>query len=234
VGAYPQGVDWNNDGKLDLMAGDSTGHVWFFQNIGTKQAPKLAEGVQLKAGGQPIIGTAPRYEKGQDGLYRLAPNTNILIGIYSKIHFGDWNGDGLIDLLVGQDGPGEQKMLLYLNAGTAAEPALAKPTVLELPEPALSRPSPYLLDWDGDGRQDLLCGTERAAVYFFRNIGAQQQPKLAKGVPLELRGADFEQSYRCRIAVTDWNNDGKLDLLVGNFYSHKKPAGGNVWLFLGK
>jgi len=32
----------------------------------------------------------------------------------------------------------------------------------------------------------------------------------------------------------DYNNDGKQDLLVGNFYSNKRPVGGNIWLFLGK
>jgi len=227
-------VDWNNDGKVDLVAGDSRGHVWLFLNVGTKQEPKLAEGVLLKAGGEPIVGTAPRYEKGQDGNYHFVPNTNVLMGIYSKIHVGDWNGDGKKDLLVGQDGPGGQSMLLCLNVGTDSEPVLAKPTVLELPGPPLARPSPYLVDWDGDGLQDLLCGTEHAEVYFFRNIGSRQHPKLAGGVRLALAGGEFDRGYRCRIAVTDWNNDGKLDLLVGNFYSHKEPAGGNIWLFLGK
>ena len=33
--------------------------------------------------------------------------------------------------------------------------------------------------------------------------------------------------------VTDWNNDGKKDLLVGNFYSKDRKPGGNMWLFLG-
>ena len=37
----------------------------------------------------------------------------------------------------------------------------------------------------------------------------------------------------------DWNNDGKLDILLGDFYSRKnddgkRTAGGNVWLFLGE
>jgi hypothetical protein len=140
VGAYPQGVDWDNDGKLDLIAGDSSGHVWFFRNIGTAKDPKLAAGVLLKAGGKPIVGVAPNYAKGSDGNYSLVPNTNALMGIYSKIHVGDWNGDGLKDLLVGQDGPAGQSLVLYLNRGTLSEPVLSAPTVLELPGPHLSRP----------------------------------------------------------------------------------------------
>ncbi len=227
-------MDWGNDGKLDLIAGDASGHVWFFKNIGTAKAPKLAAGVPLKAGGKPIVGVAPKYEKGSDGTYHLVPNTNHVMGIYSKIHVADWNGDGLKDLLVGQDGPGGHDLLLYLNRGTPSAPDLGLPTALELPEPRLPRPSPYVVDWDGDGIPDLLCGTEMAEVYFYRNSGSRQTPRLAKGVRLSLSGPGFNQGYRCRIDVVDWNNDGKLDLLVGNFYSNKKPAAGNAWLFLGK
>ena len=44
------------------------------------------------------------------------------------------------------------------------------------------------------------------------------------------------ERYRCRIDVTDWNNDGKKDLLVGNVYNGiwRDEISGNVWLFLGK
>jgi hypothetical protein len=97
----------------------------------------------------------------------------------------------------------------------------------------MSRPSPYIIDWDRDGKQDLLFGTDRAEVYFFRNTGTNENPKLEKGKRLDLTGGDFSKGSRCRIDVTDWNEDGKLDLLVGNFYSYKKPMGGNIWLFLG-
>jgi len=228
-------VDWNNDGKKDLVAGDSSGQVWLFLNGGTDKAPVLAPAVPLKEGGKTILGQAPDYQRSMDGTYRMVAKTNTLMGIYSKIHVGDWNGDGLKDLLVGQDGPGNQNMLLYLNVGTASEPVLAAPVSIDgMLEPKLSRPSPYLVDWDGDGKQDLLCGTEQAAVYFFRNIGTAQQPKFARGVPLKLKGGDFASSYRCRIEVTDWNNDGKLDLLVGTACSGAGGTRGNVWLFLGQ
>jgi hypothetical protein len=228
-------VDWNNDGKNDLLAGCSSGKVWFFANTGTKENPVLAAGVQVTAGGTPIVGTQPKYEKDKDGNYRrVANNNDSLMGIYSKIHAADWNGDGLKDLLVGQDGPGGQQFVVYLNEGTASEPKLGKPAVLQLPEPPMSRPSPYVVDWDGDGVPDMLCGTESASVVFFRNTGTKNAAVFAKGVPLALKGDGFDKGYRCRICVTDWNNDGVLDLLVGNFFSADKKSGGNIWLFLGK
>ena len=213
-------MDWNNDGKNDLLSGDTKGQVWIFLNEGTSESPKLAKGVQVEAAGEPIVGSR---EKGK------------IIGIYSKLHYADFNGDGLKDLLVGQNAPAGDNLLFYKNIGTKSKPKLAKPEPIELPEPKMSRPSPYVVDFDGDGVVDLLFGTERSEVYFFRNAGTNEKPKLKKGRNLKLDGGeDFENSYRCRIDVTDWNNDGVLDILAGTFYSKKKPMGGNVWLFLGK
>jgi hypothetical protein len=232
-------VDWDGDGKKDLLAGDSSGCVTFFRNTGTAEAPVLAAGVRLKTGGEEIKGVPARYEKGADGKYQMQPTPDKIMGVYSKIHVADWDGDGLLDLLVGQDGPNAgQDLLLYRNTGTAREPALDKPVALKLPGPGMTRPSPYVVDWDGDGVPDLLCGTENADVRFFRNTGTRTAPAFAEGVRLDLKGDGFEKGYRCRIAVTDWNNDGKLDILIGNFYSINAPgagrAGGNVWLFLGR
>ncbi|KPL24732.1 MAG: hypothetical protein AMJ75_02905 [Phycisphaerae bacterium SM1_79] len=226
-------MDWNNDGKKDLLSGDTKGQVWLFLNTGTQKAPELAEGVRVQADGQPILGNPPRYSDSDGGL-QVERDPEKLMGIYSKIHLGDWDGDGLKDLLIGQDGPGGRNLLFYKNIGTQSDPKFGQPKPLELPGPSMSRPSPYLVDWDGDGKLDLLFGTERPEVYFFRNIGTKQKPKLEPGKKIELIGDDFSRGYRCRIDVTDWNGDGKLDVLAGNFYSHKRPVGGNIWLFLGK
>ena len=199
-------------------------------NEGTAQRPQLAAGMPVRADGIPIKGIAPDYEKGADDMYHFVPKPNLLIGIYSKIHFGDWNGDGLDDLLVGQSGPGGHDLLFYKNTGTAQSPKLAKPEAIKLPGPPMSRPSPFIVDWDGDGVMDLLFGTERPKIYFFRNQGSNQSPKLAEAKEVPLTGDGFDLGYRCRIDVVDWNEDGRLDILVGN----RTRVGGNIWLFLAK
>ena len=207
-------MDYNNDGKIDLISGDTKGNVWVFLNVGTVTKPKLAEGKPVKADGKAI-----------------AAKSSPLAGTYSWLHMGDWDADGLKDLLVGHT----SSLLLYKNVGSPAEPKFQAPTKFEFPGGKCpSRPGPYIVDWDGDGKRDLLIGTESAGVLFYRNVGTAKKPKLAKAEPVTLKAEGLKGSYRYRIDVTDWNNDGKLDLLVGNFYSNKKPIGGNVWLFLGK
>ena len=207
-------MDYNNDGKQDLIAGDTRGNVWVFLNIGTKAKPKLAEGKRVEADGKPI-----------------ARGSDALAGSYSKLHMADWDGDGLMDILVGHS----STIILYKNAGTQSAPRFQAPVPIHAPEGKFPfRPSPFVVDWDGDGKKDLLVACERPQVYFHRNVGTAKKPQLASGKLLALKGEGFENGCRCRIDVTDWNKDGKLDLLVGNFYSNKRPIGGNIWLFLGK
>lgn len=212
-------MDFNNDGKKDLLAGDTKGQVWLFLNTGTDAAPVLAEGVRLESAGNTIVGSSSDKAS--------------MMGVYSKLHYADWNGDGLDDILIGQSSAGHD-IVMYKNVGTKSEPKFAKPVPVDLPGPKMSRPSPYVFDWDGDGKVDLLLGTERAEVYFCRNVGTNKEPKLEKGKKLDLVGDGFDKGYRCRIDVADFNDDGKSDIVVGNRYQGEKPLGGNVWVFLRK
>ncbi len=230
-------MDWNKDGKKDLIAGDTEGRVTLFLNTGTPEKPELAAGVPIESDGKPITAkkTVYKVENNKAVVDKETPGSNPLAEIYSKINVADWNGDGLDDLLVGHD----TTLVFYKNIGTAQEPKLAAPVKLEPPSGKWPmRPSPYVVDWDGDGVQDLLLGIEGMGPQgkfplFYRNAGTNQEPKLEAGIPLKLEGDGFDGSYRLRLAVSDWNNDGKMDLLVGNFFSGSgQESGGNVWLFL--
>jgi hypothetical protein len=90
-----------------------------------------------------------------------------------------------------------------------------------------------VVDWDGDGKRDVLIGSEEGQVWFLRNTGTNAKPVFA--APEEIKLPGLEGAIRTRIAVVDWNNRGKLDLLVGTYYygggADKKGSGGNVWLF---
>jgi hypothetical protein len=213
-------VDFNNDGKKDLLAGDTKGQVWVFLNSGTDAAPVLAEGVRLESAGNTIVGSSSDKAS--------------VMGVYSKLHYADFNGDGLDDILIDHTAGSGHDIVMYKNIGTKSEPKFGKPAPVELPGLKMSRPSPYVFDWDGDGKLDLLLGTETTAIYFCRNVGTNKEPKLDKGKKLGLAGDGFEKGCRCRIDVADFNGDGKSDIVVGNFYSDKKPMGGNVWVFLRK
>ncbi len=165
-------------------------------------------------------------------------NTHEFAEQYTKVHASDWNGDGLLDLLIGYSGPCIQ---LLLNEGTAKEPVFNKAIAFPLSSnPPATRPNPVLFDWDRDGKRDLVVGTEWGNVVFFANTGEDRNPRFAEGKGLEAVGKPIKLDCRVRIAVCDWNNDGVPDLVAGNCYHVKDPKmqrvggiRGNVWLFAG-
>ncbi len=194
---YISVVDWDDDGDHDLLIGDASGYIHVYLNKGSRRRPVLQEGLVVTRGGRPInVGS------------RAAPD------------FVDLNGDGRKDLVVGNmDG----FIMVYTNVGVEGRPAFSGPYKLSLkggsPINVGTRSAPRLFDWDGDGLKDLLIGEVRGYVYFIKNTGTEDKPlfikaerlRLEDGRPLKypLKGA------RSRLAVTDWDDDGVPDLIVG-------------------
>lgn len=88
--AGPIAADWNQDGTLDLIVGAGDGAVRYFQNLGTKTAPRFAKGVDLIPPSD-----ADRRERMQEG---TDPKGH---GLRTKVCVNDANRDGTLDLLVG-------------------------------------------------------------------------------------------------------------------------------------
>jgi len=84
-------------------------------------------------------------------------------------------------------------------------------------------------DWDGDGVKDLV-GSSTSGVYWCRNLGSETSPVLQAQAALRAPSAGgltpIVTGARMRLDLTDWNNDGAIDLLIGN-------ADGTVSLFEG-
>lgn len=217
-------MDFDKDGNKDLLAGENSGAIWFFRNTGTDANPELARGVRVESNGKAITSKKDKRTM----IKELQSNTMVsanhpLAGKEAKIEFTDWNGDGSTDMLVGNY---EGRLLVYYNTSEEGPPCFSAPGVITPQSGSFPRrPSPHVADWDGDGKDDLLVGDEFGKIYFYSNCGTRAKPSFESGAPLEAKGKQIVKGKRSRIAVIDWNNDGRLDLVLGDHT-------GNVWLYL--
>jgi hypothetical protein len=161
---------------------------------------------------------------------------------HCRIDLDDWNGDGLVDLIVGEQ---YGHLFWWPNLGTAAEPVYRYGKFIVNAE---GQPldtglgaAPKVVDWDGDGQKDLLVGAHWNRLLFYKNVGSNQQrrfeyrgPVSVGGSPLELpirpmtRGSEsvFKHDYYPVPEVVDWDDDGDLDLLCGGYVT------GRVYLYV--
>lgn len=149
-----------------------------------------------------------------------------ITGTASAAHAADWDGDGDYDLIIG-DILG--KVYLVPNEGTPESYAFSKEQKIQAggnPIDVKRSAGPFAADWDGDGDLDLLVGADDGSVSLFRNTGNAKSPELASAVQLvppaeklssENPPKNVRRGSRSKICVADWNQDGRLDLLVGDF-----------------
>jgi hypothetical protein len=244
-------VDLDGDGTLDLISGSWPGELYFFRGKGKGdfEAPRQIKdkngeplnpggGIREDPDGSILITGDAKFEEtkeGHDVIYRgkrikTTPDKPVAVtGCATAVHAVDWDGDGALDLLVGDI---RGRVWLIRNEGTAKKYAFGEPRALEAGGKELTVPhgdaGPFAADWDGDGKLDLLAGAGDGSVWFYRNIGEAKAPKLAVGKMLVGAGAGFDEvpkeprrGIRAKICVVDWNGDGRLDLLVGDLATQK-------------
>ena len=198
-------VDWDNDGKPDLLAGDTDGFIWFFRRTG-EPFPLFEQGKRLLAGGRPLCTAA--------------------IGGHARFDITDWNNDGQPDLVVANGGG---TVTLFMNQGTLQTPVLAagqpltaggKPIELPgahngTPVPS-ARSSALVCDWNNDGRKDVILADDKG-YYYCQNIGTDQAPELLWPKPILFGGKKVSYSRPNLGSFVDWDGDGKKDLIGCNF-----------------
>jgi hypothetical protein len=192
-------VDWNDDGRTDLLAGDCDGFVWFFRNTTNHLYPVFAPGERLTAAGE---------------ILSLAGNAG-----HARHDVCDWNNDGRQDL-VAADGDG--KVTVFLNEGTDALPVLGRgQPVMTQTSDGKSQPidrgtRSHLLvgDYDNDGKKDLIFSDQdNPGFYFLKNVHTDADPRFTAAKRLDLNPYQRPNLG----SFVDWDGDGKQDLITCQF-----------------
>lgn len=177
----PTVADLDGDGLPDLIVGTWRDQVQWWRNVGTRSAPS--------------------YELADSALITLTRGSN------TAPAFADLDGDGDLDLIVGE---ASGQLNLYRNLGTASAPRfeLLSDTFQDID--VGRRSAPVFADLRGNGMPDLLLGSEDGDVQHWRNVSDASGVRFVREADLSVQTGPFST-----VTVGDLDGDGDLDVLVG-------------------
>jgi hypothetical protein len=238
--AIPALADLDGDGDLDLLVGnridtvsDTAGTIAWFENIGSARAPSLVHrGVlpmqrefhyaptvaDLDGDGLPdlLLGTwrdkvqfwrntgsraVPAYTLADSALVVLTRGSN------SAPAFADLDGDGDLDLFVGE---ASGQLNFYRNIGSRVAPHFELVSDVFQDIDVGRRSTPTFADITGDGKPDLLLGSEDGGVQLWRNVSDSAGVRFEQDSSFVLPSGPYSS-----VAVADLDGDGDLDIVVG-------------------
>lgn len=204
----PRAVDWRGVGAVDLLVGQENGRVYL-----TRCLDRRDQGVPVYS--EPIA------------LQQRDPELSV--GSAAVPVLCDWDGDGDLDLIVGDAGGDVQ---LFENVGTPNDPRFALPVKLCAegkpiriqagPTGSIQGPAeakygytcPCVADWSGNGLPDLILSDVTGGHTLFINVGTRSRPELAAGQPILCGGKPLQTVWRVRPWAVDWDGDGVVDYLT--------------------
>ena len=162
----PRLIDLNNDEREDLIVGGGNDQIYFYTN----EATSTMEGFEFVA--------EDHGKTGYSGLFSKWPRpdgtTGIMIGNKLAPAFGDLNGDGLPDMIVGNE---NGNLFYFENIGTEGKPVWKQVNIPTISNIKVSgRAVPYIINLNGDLRPDLVIGSSDGKVYYALNVGSAFSP----------------------------------------------------------
>ena len=211
----PALMDINNDSLPDLLVSpfdlsliksENKKSVWYYKNKGTQQVPHFE--LQTKS----FL---------QDEMIDLGS------GAYPVLY--DMNGDGLLDLIIGNYGYYDSttsdgyaiscyysaSVSYFQNVGTPFKPVfrLITDDLADLRKLGYTSLIPSVGDVNGDGKPDIILGTSNKGLIYLENNSASSDGLTF--LPPVVNYKSLSVPDYASVQLFDLNNDGLLDLIVG-------------------
>lgn len=223
--ATPFVYDWDGDGDQDILSGNTAGNIGYFENLGTA------------AGGLPKW-AAPKLlnVKASDGHVKpfrimAGPHGSIQGPCeakwgYTTFSVADWDRDGDGDIVYNSI---HARLGLLINEGRLLVERQFDTGLSEAPpdwywwqtksSSSLTqwRTTPVAVDFDKDSRLDLVMLDQLGYLTLRPTCGAAQRIFIdEQNRPIQLNPKSCGGSGRNKLSVVDWDNDGRLDVLVNS------------------
>ncbi len=208
-------IDIDNDGLKDLLispfdpslhTSDNYNCVWFYKNTGSA--------------------AQPRFELQSEQLFR---NEMMDFGSASHPVLYDFDGDGLQDLFVGNDGMYDSsyyheallhsvylpQITFFRNTGSVSEPSFrfVSDDLAGILAMGLRGVYPAFGDLTGDGMPDMLIGHSDGTIIFFQNAGDNSGGPVFDTPVKNWQNIDVGEYSTPQLF--DLSNDGVADLIIG-------------------
>lgn len=224
--SVPTVGDWRGTGVPDLLVGSVEGYVFWYKTVSTKPL-RFAPPERVRLGDWEIRRVA---KPNPAGGYHWGSSQGPLDGYnggYSNPVLVDWNGNGLLDLLV-SDMIGLYDW--YPNRGTKTQPRLGPPQRLHIDGEPLFGPwrvQAGAADFTGYGLPDLITMDLDLDLALYRRVGREKLSGLRSGLKLRYENGETIKTHgvytpeggdgrgRTKIQIVDWDHDGRLDLVLG-------------------
>ena len=226
-------IDPRGDGAFDLVCGNLAGYITLVRNLGTRDAPAFAEPERVTDADRVPVRV---YREGLMG----DQNSEGPCGQLKPL-VCDWDGDGRLDILVGNN----SNRIVWLRGYDPAEnryDAWLQLKVRGLHDPFGFRKGPAAADFDGDGRLELVAIDSNGRICTFAQGPGPNGSELLEP-PVPLRFADGEvimngdigkaladaegvpfpsglpgiwREPAVTLAACDWTETGTLDLIASS------------------